>query len=292
MLLWPSVTVLGFLALAGLVVALGRSSTARFEFQRNHVQSEREPAVAGASAPHVAVSAGDDRRTPARSGGGTLEAAPERAVAVAAHPAALRTADPAPVSGWWLLDGSADEPAADVLAGPFPDRVEADWAALSGGLPASVRAVYGVRRPGAAWVPRQPPEERAWLTELGDQLDRLAEDWDELLTDTDPLTTLVVEVAAALVEAGLPLHDCAGRGPGRSTSGGGACLTPEPARRGVLASWHQHDRMSRQQVRGAAADAAVQQTMNAALADVLAQLGFAVEPFGAAGCVLVTAFPR
>src|SRR3954454_1742269 len=112
MLLWPSVTVLGFLALAGLVVALGRSSTARFEFQRNHVQSERQPAVAGASVPHAAVQSGDDRRTPARAGGGTVEAAPERAVAVAAHPAGS-----APVPGWWLLDGAADEPAADVLAG-------------------------------------------------------------------------------------------------------------------------------------------------------------------------------
>src|SRR5213080_4030134 len=48
MLLWPSVTVLGFLALAGLVVALGRSSTARFEFERNHVRREQQPAVAGA----------------------------------------------------------------------------------------------------------------------------------------------------------------------------------------------------------------------------------------------------
>jgi hypothetical protein len=50
--------------------------------------------------------------------------------------------------------------------------------------------------------------------------------------------------------------------------------------------------MSRQQVRGAAADATVQQTMNTAVADVLAQLGFAVEPFGSAGCAVVTAFPR
>src|SRR4051794_26478250 len=197
MLLWPSMAVLGFVALAGLVVALGRSSTARFEFERNSVQGGRQPAAAGAPA---APAAGADRRTPARTGAGTPEATgPERAVAVAAPPAGPRTADPAPVWGWWLVGGSADEPAAGVLAGPFPDRVEADWAALSGGLPASVLAVYGVRRSGAALVPRQPPEERAWLAELGDQLDRLAEDWDELLTDTDPLTTLVVEVAAALV---------------------------------------------------------------------------------------------
>ena len=48
------------------------------------------------------------------------------------------------------------------------------------------------------------------VAELGGQLDRLPEDWDDLLTDDDALTTLVVEVAAALVEAGLPVHDCAG----------------------------------------------------------------------------------
>jgi hypothetical protein len=293
MLLWPSMAVLGFLALAGLVVALGRSSTARFDFERNSVRGERQPAVAAVPVRHAVPTPGDEQRTPAPAGGVPLEpAAAERAVAVAAHPAGRRTAEHAPASGWWLVDESADDAAAEVLAGPFPDQVEADWAALAAGLPASVRGVYGVRRPGAAWVRRQSPEERAWLAELGGQLDRLAEDWDELLTDTDPLTTLVVEVAAALVEAGLPLHDCAGRDGGGSAAGGGVCLTPEPARSGVLVSWHQHDRMSRQQVRGAAADATVQQTMNSAVADVLVQLGFAVEPFGSAGCAVVTAYPR
>jgi hypothetical protein len=131
-------------------------------------------------------------------------------------------------------------------------------------------------------VRRQSPEERAWLSDLGDQLDRLPEEWDGPLADEDELVTLVVEVASALVEAGLPLHDCAGEGPA-----GGVCLTPEPGGAGVLVSWQQHDRMSRDQVRGVAVHAAVQRTMNAAAADCLRQLGFDVEPYGSTGCSLV-----
>jgi hypothetical protein len=47
--------------------------------------------------------------------------------------------------------------------------------------------------------------------------------------------------------------------------------------------------MSLQQVRGAAANATVQQSMNAAIADILWNLGFVVEPFDASGSSLVTA---
>jgi hypothetical protein len=47
--------------------------------------------------------------------------------------------------------------------------------------------------------------------------------------------------------------------------------------------------MSLHPVHGATAGAAVQQLMNATIADVLAQLGFVVEPYGAAGVSLVTA---
>jgi hypothetical protein len=111
--------------------------------------------------------------------------------------------------------------------------------------------------------------------ELGEQLDRLPDDWDALLTDTDPLTTLLVEVAAALVEAGLPLH-----GAQEGHPSGGVSLLPETSSGGVLVSWRAHDRMSRHDVRGAAATTTVQQSMNAAVADILANLGFVVEPFG------------
>jgi hypothetical protein len=194
-----------------------------------------------------------------------------------------------------VIAGLAD-PAGDrsetprVVAGPFVDQLEADWAALAGPLTASAdaRVVYGLRRGDGALVGRPSPQERAWLAELGHQLDRLSDDWDTLLSDTDELTSLVVEVTAALGEAGLPLYD-GGHGTQVGGAAGGVCLTPDPARRGILVTWRQHDRMSVHQVRGAAADVAVQQTMSAAIADVLAQLGFRVEPSVSRGCHLVTA---
>ena len=156
------------------------------------------------------------------------------AVSVATHPAGKQRVAPDAVPAWWLVDESGDQ-AGQVLAGPFADQVDADWAALSSGLSESAQSVHGVQRLDGGIVRRQSPEEKAWLAELGDQLDRLPEDWDELLTDDDALTTLVVEVAAALVEAGLPVHDCAG-----SDSMGGVCLTPGPHYGGVVVSWHQH----------------------------------------------------
>jgi hypothetical protein len=120
-----------------------------------------------------------------------------------------------------------------------------------------------------------------WLGELSDQLDRLPRDWDALLSDTDPLTTLVVEIAAALVEAGLSLYDAE-----QGHAAGGVCLVPEPSVGGVLVSWRVHDRMA--QLRCAAANATVQQSMNAAVAEILGNLGFVVEPTGATGGSLVT----
>jgi len=88
-------------------------------------------------------------------------------------------------------------------------------------------------------------------------------------------------VTAALVEAGLPLY-------GEGSSAGGVCLTPDPWGEGVLVTWRQHDRVSLHQVRGAAADVAVQERMSGAVADVLAALGFVVSQFGSPGCHLVT----
>jgi hypothetical protein len=159
---------------------------------------------------------------------------------------------------------------------------------VSCGLDGAVRAVHGLLREDGTVSRRPSPQDRAWLAELGTQLDRLPEDWDDLLTDEDALTTLVVEVTAALVEAGLALHDCSGSDP-EAVAAGGVCLTPEATYGGVLVSWRQHDRMSLQQVRGAALDTAVQRTMNTLLTDVLVQFGFVVDPFGPDGCSLVTA---
>jgi hypothetical protein len=180
--------------------------------------------------------------------------------------------------GWWLVVDEDDGPGR-ILAGPFPDRAEAGWAAAADEHgPQDVRPVYGFRRADGVLNLRPSPQEWAWLAHLGEQLDRLPENWDATLTDEDPLTTLVVEVTAALSEAGLSLHDPTGAG----GAVGGVCLTPEPALGGIVVSWRQHDRMSVDQVHGAEADAVVQQVMNRALADVLVLRGFAVDAFGGA----------
>ena len=59
-LVWPAVVVLGFLVFTGLVVALGASSTARYEFERNGARQPQK-AAAPRSANHPA-----GRRAPGR----------------------------------------------------------------------------------------------------------------------------------------------------------------------------------------------------------------------------------
>ena len=263
----PVLAVLGFLLATGVVIALGTSSTARYEFERNGVGPAQRSA-ARSTGTHPA-----GRRSAGRPDGAANAHAAPQAVGVAVRPAPT-TGD---VPSWWLVGESMQ-----MVAGPFPEQMDADWAALAGGLPAV--AVFGAPCSDGTIAWRRSPEERAWLHELGAQLDRLPDDWDVVVSDTDPLTTLVVEVAAALVEAGLSLHDATG-----SDLAGGVCLLPEPVHGGVLVSWRAHDRMSRQPVRGAVAGAAVQELMNATLADVLEQQGFVVDQYGATGCSLVTA---
>jgi hypothetical protein len=264
---WPAMALLGFLVLIGVVVVLGTSSTARYEFEHNGAR-ERQRSAVQRQRTHPAGSRQTRRSARAANGRG-------QAVDVAVRPAPPKgTGTP----GWWLVDDTAQ-----VVAGPFADQVDADWAALSGGVPAV--SVYGTRRADGEVARRPSPEQQAWLAELGDQLDRLPGEWDALLSDEDPLTTLVVEVTAALVEAGLPLHD----GPAAHAAGG-VVLLPELASGGVVVSWRAHDRMSLQQTRGAAAHATVQQSMSAVIGDVLWNLGFVVEPFGDSGSSLVTAF--
>jgi hypothetical protein len=180
-------------------------------------------------------------------------------------------------AAWWLVDEDQR-----VLAGPFASRLDAALAELSspGVEVAPLSPAHGARRPDGLLASRFSPDDRAWLAHLSDQLDRLADDWDALIDDADPLTGLVCEVAAAVAEAGLPLHDCAGRT--SSPQLGGVCLTPAPGEHGVLVSWSQHDRMALGRVRGHAADLAAQDVMNHAVAGVLAAFGFEVEPFGEA----------
>ena len=185
---------------------------------------------------------------------------------------------------WWLVDVDTR-----VTAGPFATRVDAALAEFS-----SVRAegdwlvpAHGIRREDGSLAPRFSTDDRAWLAHLSEQLDRLADDWDALIDDADPLTGLVCEVAAAVAEAGLPLHDCAGRT--ASPQLGGVCLTPSPGQRGVIVTWTQHDRMALGQVRGGDADRAAQVAMNRAVGEVLTAFGFMVEAFGSAEAHVVRA---
>lgn len=297
-LLWPTVSALGFVFSVGLVVALGRGSTARYELERDRTRTPAPPApvpapsdvpagtVPGGAAP-VAVAGplaaagrGQELPDPAVMTGHALdrqEASGSVATLPQARPAGL-PGDAGSAPAWWLVTEGDHE----VLAGPFADRVEAEWALMTGPEDAPVHALYGMRRADGGVVRRQTPEDLAWLTELGDQLDRLPQAWDERMDDDDPMVSLVVEVTAALVESGIPVHDCAGDG-----AAGGVCLTPEPGCDGVVVSWHQHDRMSRDQVRGAETVGAVQRAMNAAVAECLQVLGFLVAPVGSAGCSLV-----
>jgi hypothetical protein len=282
-------TLLGFCLLAALIIALGASSTARYEFERNAVAAQRRQRTVGAEAVEVTAARGGEQRRESADDDAARTSEPRRsaAVGVAAHPAGKGRLDSTAVPAWWLLRDDGDGPGGHVVAGPFDDRIDAEWFALSEGLVELARPVHGVRRGGGRIAAVQPPAEKNWLSELGEQLDRLPAAWDELLTDDDALTTLVVEVAAALVEAGLPVHDCAGDG-----DAGGLCLTPGPHHAGVVVSWQPHHRLSAQWLRGPARTTAVQRTMNAAAAELLVQGGFEVEAFGPSGSILVTDLRR
>ena len=138
------------------------------------------------------------------------------------------------------------------------------------------RPVYGVRVADGVLNRRPSPQDWAWLAHLGEQLERLPEDWEEGPLREDPLTTLVVKITAALSEAGLPL---ARRRPGGAELGG-ACLALEPGG-GIVVTWRQHDRMSMDHRPRRRADVAVQEVMNRAVAELLLVRGFDVH--GSAG---------
>ncbi|MGY1718443.1 hypothetical protein ACI8AG_05300 [Blastococcus sp. SYSU DS0552] len=281
---------LGCCGLIALVVVLAASSTARYEFERNAVRAHRatvhapQPAGQGAAARAAADAAGVESSGDAAGQPGAERAA----VGLATHPAGRSLPDTTGATGWWLVD----EHDGAAVAGPFADSLDAEWARLAEDLTDRTRVVHGGRRADGGVVRRQSAEERDWLADLGDQLDLLPEDWDPfMIDDDDVLTTLAVDVTAALLEAGLPLHDCDGReGVGHAV--GGVCLTPHPDSAGVLVTWRQHDRMSVHQARGGAMEAAVQRSMTAAVVTVLRLMGFEVEEFGSPGCHLVTAPAR
>src|SRR3954454_2409124 len=95
-LAWPAMAVLGFVVLTCLVVALGTSSTARYEFEHNGTR-DRQGAESPARGSHPAGS-----RSRRRSAGSARAAERPQAVDVAVRPA------PAPAAatggpGWWLV---------------------------------------------------------------------------------------------------------------------------------------------------------------------------------------------
>ncbi len=184
---------------------------------------------------------------------------------------------------WWLVDG-ADR----VVAGPYADQGEAAWATgplgpegAAGGAPA-----YGLRRETGRLARRPSPEDRAWLADLSGELERVGEEWDPLVDDASPLVGLLCQLGAALVEVGLPLHDCSGRTATRSR--GGVCLTPSPLEDGVVVAWTQHVRTMREAPRPPETERWLQEAMNRTLASLLAGLGFTTAPFGRTGAALVT----
>ncbi len=189
------------------------------------------------------------------------------------------TAGPA----WWLVDGGDR-----VVAGPFADQGEAVWATGplspdggSGGTPA-----YGMRRESGRLSRRPSPEDRAWLADLSSELERVGEEWDLLVDDASPLVGLLCQLGAALVEVGLPLHDCSGRTATRSR--GGVCLTPSPLHDGVVVAWSQHLRTTREAPRSPETERWLQETMNRTLGGLLTGLGFTTEALGDASAALVT----
>lgn len=192
------------------------------------------------------------------------------------------TLDGAVGAGWWLVAEDADGRGGQVLAGPYADRTEAAWDAATQDAEgtADLQPVYGTRRADGALLRRPSPEDWAWLAHLGEQLERLPEDWDAAMSDSDPLGTLVVEVVGALLDAGFALYDDA-------TGAGGVCLTPDPGLDGVIVAWQTSDRLSIDQVRGSTAALAVAQAMTAALALVLDGLGYPVDGFGTGSALVV-----
>jgi hypothetical protein len=192
------------------------------------------------------------------------------------------TLDGAVGAGWWLVAEDADGRGGHVLAGPYADRAGAAWDASTRDADGSsdLQPVYGARRADGLLLRRPSPQDWAWLAHLGEQLERLPEDWDAAMSDSDPLGTLVVEVVGALLDAGFTLYDDA-------AGAGGICLTPDPGLDGVIVAWQTSDRVSIEQVRGSAAASAVAQAMTAALALVLDGLGYPAEAFGTGSALVV-----
>src|SRR5690349_16567639 len=144
----PSLVLLGFVALIGVVILLGRSSTARFEGARFAFEGNGAAVLERAV---VAASAGSVSSAPA-----PLDVPSRQLPAAAAGHPAGRGLSAARTATWWLTDDAAEDPAAAVVAGPFDDRIDAEWAALANGLAAGVRPAYGVLGTDGVLIARDP----------------------------------------------------------------------------------------------------------------------------------------
>src|SRR3954453_15524249 len=129
--MWPMVAVFGFLALTGLVVALGATATARYEFERNGAREPQRRSSCSRTSPRHPAGSPPARAEPTPPAGSRLAgAAPQpqpQAVGIAVRP--VPPAGGAPVTGWWLVT----EHSPQALAGPFPDRMDPDRGGPAGG---------------------------------------------------------------------------------------------------------------------------------------------------------------
>jgi hypothetical protein len=142
----------------------------------------------------------------------------------------------------------------------------------------------------------QPPDLRplraaAEREELADARARLADGLGNRLVADDPYGPLASDVAEALTEAGLTLHNCAPHHPEYRL--GGVCVLPIPSghnpdgQGGIAVSWTTHDLLAMDWQRGSERQG-TQEAMNRALAGVLKALGYQVRAFGTGGASLVS----
>jgi hypothetical protein len=142
----------------------------------------------------------------------------------------------------------------------------------------------------------QPPDLRplralAEREELADARARLADGLGSPVRADDPYAPLASDVAEALTEAGLTLHNCAPHHPQYRL--GGVCVMPIPSghnpdgQGGIAVSWTTHNLLAMDWERGRERQG-TQEAMNRALAGVLKALGYQVRPFGTGGAYLVT----
>jgi hypothetical protein len=126
--------------------------------------------------------------------------------------------------------------------------------------------------------------------ELADARARLADGLGNSLRADHPYAPLASDVADALTEAGLTLHNCAPHHPQYRL--GGVCVLPIPSSHnpdglgGIAVSWTTHNLLAMDWQLGRERQG-TQEAMNRALASVLKALGYRVRPFGIGGASLV-----